>query len=396
MMSPRLLLQDAIIQELAGTRAERSVPEISQLNSLAIESLKYLFDEKQRLFCRSAVWTKRGIRREAPSRKLTTIVLLGLQRLAQSGVTQTFDLATIQRAVLADTAWIRSAGDLGLLVWFTALCAPEKFAVALKDFDWDVVLHTFADARQGRTVGLTWLLTGIAHARQVCAETHTDLTDLAVAIYRLLRDSQGRSGLFGHVAARQGIRGIFSSRFGSFADQMFTINALVTFARVFDIDEPLQPALNCANAVCALQGAVGQWWAVYDKNKGCVARRYPLYAVHQHGIAPLALLALERSTSVSFQEPLRKGLALISAGSEQSADLGSAEKYVSWDRIELCQRMAMCWKTTLEFVHASRTPRNERLRVRWEVRPEHLGWLLYAFGNLGNTTGPSDRLVATA
>jgi hypothetical protein len=394
-MSPRLLLRDGL-RDSAGTRSERGVPGVAHLNSLALEALKYLLDEKERLFCRGAVWTKRGIVRDLPSRKVTTIVLLGLQRLARSGAAHGFDLATIQREVFADSSWIRSAGDLGLFLWFTALCAPEKFATALSGFDWDATLRTFADSRQEHTLGLAWLLTGIAHAWQVGAEIQTDLTDLAVSLYRILRDNQSATGLFGHAAARHGISGIVSSRFGTFADQMFAIYALVAFAQAFDIEEPLEPALNCANAVCGLQGPMGQWWSWYDKDRGCVVKRYPMHAVNQHGIAPLALSALEGTSRVSFLEPVRKGLAVVSAEDEWSLDSGKNENDVAWDRVELCGKIATCCKGLLEFAHLSRKPRQERLRLRCEMRPEHFGWLLYAFGDTGTMLGPSDRLAVTA
>jgi hypothetical protein len=385
-MATRLVVPDVVRQDSAGVVALPGLPEICRLKSLAIKSLKYLFDEKENMFCGSAVRTRRGVYRESPSRKLTTIVLLGLERLAGSEATETFDLAAIRRALFADTSWIRSAEDFGLFVWCTALCAPDQFAAALNDFDWDKVVHTFADGRQGHTLGLTRLLTAIAHSRQVGAEIRTDLTDLAVAIYHSLRENQGGNGLFGHVAARQGIGGLFSGRFGTFADQMFAIYALVMFARAFDIDEPLEPALNCANAVCALQGPLGQWWSLYDKSRGCVAKRYPLYAVHQHGIAPLALRALEATSGISFEQPMRKGLIPI-VGNRGSAGLGNTENYEAWDRLELCNGMTAGWKATLEILHFSRNPRHERLRVRCEARPEHFGWLLYAFGDLVNAVG---------
>jgi hypothetical protein len=45
--------------------------------------------------------------------------------------------------------------------------------------------------------------------------------------------------------------------------------------------------------------------------------------------------------------------------------------------------MASYWEATLNFMNISRRPQVENLRIRYEARPDHFGWLLYAFGGFG-------------
>jgi hypothetical protein len=392
--SPRIkkMYSQILAQTTSGRRSvgthpntDGSVPEISELNSLAVQSLNLLFDEKERLFYQRIVLTEHGFRRERTSRRRTMIVLLGLQRLVESGATHGFDVAAIRDAVLEDTSWVASAGDLGLLTWFTAVCAPEQLSTVLKDFDLDGGLETYVDGRQGHTQGLAWFLAGIAHARQARARTNADLTDVAVAAYRLLLGNQSENGIFGHMAFPRSVREILSKRFGTFADQTFAVYALTTFAQAFEIEEPLEFALNCANTICALQGEMGQWWFLYDKRRGCVVKRYPVYSVNQDGTAPMALLALEKSSGLCFHMPIWKGLSWIAARNELRTDLRSPERALIWDRIELREWMTKYWEAALRFARILRTPQVGSLRIRYEARPDHFGWLLYALSNLENS-----------
>ena len=67
--------------------------------------------------------------------------------------------------------------------------------------------------------------------------------------------------------------------------------------------EALQNSLQCANAICNLQGPLGQWWWHYDSMTGRVAERYPVYSVHQHAMAPMALFAAQDACNADFREP---------------------------------------------------------------------------------------------
>jgi hypothetical protein len=372
------------------------VPVVSQLNLLAVQSLHALFDEEESLFCRRVVLTEQGLRREGTSRKRTVIALLGLQRILESGGATFFDVAAIQDAIFRDVSWVRSAGDLGLFTWFTAICAPERLPAVFDRFDLGRGLDTWVDGRQAQTRGLSWFLAGISHARQSLARTHPDLADIAATAYHRLLGNQSDSGIFGHKAHSRSICKLFSSRFGTFADQIYAVYALTTFARAFEIDEPLESALNCANSLCALQGEMGQWWFLYEKTRGRVANKYPVYSAHQDGTAPAALIALEEATGQNFHKSIWKGLAWVTGANELGDDLRSSDRTLIWDSIGPRTRISAHWKAALRLLRVSHEPFANSLGIRCEARPDHFGWLLYAFGRFGLPNVAKSAEIATA
>ena len=260
-----------------------------------------------------------------------------------------------------------------------------------EEFDFEKVLSRYEDARQARTAGLAWFLAGIAHARLVRPEALPDLTDVAADTYRLLEENQGPSGIFGHAASVRFPREILNNRFGTFADQIFPVYALSMFARAFQIEEPLESALACANSICALQGSLGQWWFLYDKCTGRVVSRYPVLSVHQDGTAPCGLLALEEATGRNFHKVITKGLSWIAGANELRSDsrndLRSDDHGFIWDSIAPAGRMAKYLEAGLGFLIPSRQTKVERLRIQYDARSDHFGWLLYAFGKFGLPNG---------
>jgi hypothetical protein len=357
--------------------------DIPSLNLLALRSLASLYDRKENLFCRGLRIVNQGFRQEKTSRKRTIIALLGLHRFLDSGETQPFDLASIEDTVLTDTGWVRSAGDLGLLTWYTAEFMPDRLPGLFRQFDYEKSLENYRDGREARTLGLARLLAGISHAQLAGIRGLPDLTDAAVDAYHLLVENQGNGGVFGQAACRGLLERTVLNRFGTFRDQMYAIYALSTFGKAFQIEEPLSPALNCANAMRALQGEMGEWWFLYDKRTGRVANRYPVFSWQQDGLAPLGLLAVGEATGQSFHEAIYKGLSWISGANQLGNDLRNVDHGVIWDSIQTNGRTPNYWEAALNLMNATPKPMQERLRVHYEVRPDHFGWLLYAFGRMG-------------
>lgn len=369
--------------------------DIPALNALAVQSLLSLFKAKENLFCRCVTITKDGFHQDKTSRRRTIIALLGLQRLSESGERQPFDLVSIQDVLLTDTSWVRGVGDLGLLTWFTAEFVPEKLHGLFNEFNFNKALETYPDGRQARTSGLAWYLAGISHARLAGVRAIPDLTDVAVGAYHLLVDNQGESGIFGQAAFPGLLQQAFWRRFGTFGDQIYAIYALSTFSRAFQVEEPLAPALSCANSIRGLQGERGEWWFLYDKRACRVANRYPVFSWHQDGTAPVGLLALGEATGQSFHESICKGLSWVTGANELGNDLRNLDRGLIWDSIWPRRRAANYWEAALSLLNISRTPREDHLRIRYEARPDHFGWLLYAFGRLGLPKAVAAKAGAT-
>jgi hypothetical protein len=357
--------------------------EIPVLNALALRSLVFLLNEREGLFSRSITLGQNGFHQGQVSRKQTIIALLGLHCLEGSGETLPFDVSTMRDVVLGDTSWVRTLGDLGLLTWFTAECEPDRLKNLFNQFDFDRALDNYSDAREGQSRALAWFLAGIAHARLSSPQTLPDLTDAAVNTYHLLEDNQSDSGIFGHATLSRFPSQPFCNRFGTFGDQIHSVYALTTFSRAFQIEEPLASALSCGNAIRSLQGELGEWWSLYDKRACRVVNRYPVLSLHQDGTAPVGLLALGEATGQSFHESIYKGLLWIRGTNELGKDLRSPDPGLIWDSIRLRRRTTDYWEAALSFMNISRRPQPGALKIRYEARPDHFGWLLYAFGRFG-------------
>src|SRR5271170_7825146 len=255
---------------------------VRELISLATRGLVAMFDPEEQLFCHRLLRTGSGIVREGLSPRYTIMTLLGLRKLEHAGKGSPFDTQTIYESVVRDTSWIQGIGDFGLLIWLTATFDPDRLEHLFCTFDCETVLDRYRDAREARTMELAWLLAGLSHAAQTFPKLLGTLTDVSVETYHRMEENQGEHGLFGHMSTKDSLAGRLRGRIGSFADQVYPIYAMSKFARVFQVQEALAGALECAKAICGAQGESGQWWWLYDARSGRVSSRYPVYSVHQH------------------------------------------------------------------------------------------------------------------
>src|SRR5437660_681979 len=71
-----------------------------------------------------------------------------------------------------------------------------------------------------------------------------------------------------------------------------------------------------ARATCQTQGDAGQWWWHYDYRTGRLLEGYPVYAVHQDSMAPMALFAAARVAGRHFDDAIGIGLDWLCAAPE--------------------------------------------------------------------------------
>ena len=354
--------------------------DVRELNSLAARGLVSMFDTEKQLFCYRLVRTERAHVREGLSPRYTIMTLLGLREFERNGGSTPFDTQVLYESFARDTSWIHGAGDLGLMVWLTATFAPDELSRFFRAVNLPVALDRYADARQARTMELAWFLAGLAHAAMGSPKTAAALTDLAVETYHRMKQNQSQHGFFGHMAEKKSLGGILRGRIGSFADQIYPIYAMAKFATAFNVEEALGSALACASAICRAQGALGQWWWLYDSRTGRTSSRYPVYSVHQHGMAPMGLFALEQATGQSFQENIDRGLRWVYGSNELGVDMRDLAQNLIWRCILPRNKWTLYWDPAMSLV---RPPKESAsvvpLEVLFEERPYESGWLLYAF-----------------
>jgi hypothetical protein len=379
-MSTRAALNSQV-SPVPATSQARGVPScnVPALISLATRGLVAMFDADNQLFCHRLLRTEQGIVREGLSPRYTIMTLLGLRELELAGVDSSFDTQAIFASCIRNTDWIRGIGDLGLLIWLTATFDPDQLGGLFSTFDCETALDRYSDAKVARTMELAWFLAGLAHAAETSPKLVSNLTDLSVETYHRIEENQGEYGLFGHLSTKNSLVGRLRGRIGSFADQVYPIYAMSKFAKVFQVEDPLGPALECASAVCGAQGESGQWWWLYDARSGRVSSRYPVYSVHQHGMAPMCLFALEEATGQCFKQFIHKGLSWIYGTNELGVDMRDTAQDFIWRCILPGNSQNKYWEMALSLV---RSPNQHMqvpsLKILYEQRPYEFGWLLFA------------------
>jgi hypothetical protein len=354
--------------------------DISELTALATRGLVPMFDPTTELFCARLVCSGSGLIRQGQSPRYTIMTLLGLRERELSGAQIPFDSQRIYAAFVRDSSWVESIGDLGLLIWLAAEFNPDQLEVIFGTFELNSVLGRFKDGCQGSTTELAWFLAGLSHAAMTSPSVAARLKDLAVDAYRLTMSNQGISGFFGHLAIRKSVRGLVRGRIGNFADQIYPIYSFSKFAIAFHTEEPLEPAVRCARAICEAQGDQGQWWWLYDSVKGQVSSRYPVYSVHQHAMAPMGLFAIEKATGQDFQEHIYRGLRWIYGDNELGVDMRDQKEGLVWRCIRPKNKITKYWDTVTSLLRRRKKDAPVgALEVLYEDWPYELGWLLYAF-----------------
>ncbi len=353
---------------------------VRRLVDLATRGLIPMFDEQSGLFCYKLNGASEGLVREGVSQRYTIMSLLGLDRLQRSGGTSPFEFAPLLGALLNDTAWVNNIGDLGLLVWLCAHVAPERLDEIDERLHITTALQVYADAKYAMTMETAWLLTGLCYWAQACPEKKSELTNLAVQAYTRLIENQGKSGIFGHASKTGSLAGRTRGWIGSFADQVYPIYALSLFYKVFGERAAEARALECGLLICQAQGEKGQWWWHYDSSTGRVIEGYPVFSVHQHAMAPMALFLLSDVTGRDFTPWIFRGLEWVNGRNELQFDMESDAARVIWRCIFRSKSQFKRYlNAALERTDKKSIESSGGLEVLFECRPYELGWLLYAF-----------------
>lgn len=356
---------------------------VRSLNKVAVRGLVRMFYPDKQLFCFKLKQTSDGLVQEGVSHRYTAMTLMGLHRLVESGAKSPIDIQPVFDTLLSDTEWVDNIGDYGLLLWMCALIAPDRLDEIDRKLPIKESLVRFRDSRQGRTMEMSWFLSGLAHQALARPEKIAETKALADEVYRTIRKNQGEQGFFGHLASNEGFAGVMRSDIGSFADQVYPIYGISKYSQAFGDNRAAKHALDCALNLCEAQGSLGQWWWHYDSSNGQVAERFPVFSVHQHGMAPMTLYALGEAIQSDFSPWIYKGLQWIDEN-ELGVDMQDDSANVVWRCIERT-RPRRAWNTVINLA-TRREDRETRdgLRVLQECRPYELGWLLYAFANFEN------------
>jgi hypothetical protein len=284
-------------------------------------------------------------------------------------------LSCIKRA-----AKCNEPGAIALAAWAAAETAGV-FAAEL----FELLETSLTQDKSVQTVSCAWALTAALAARHLGPTA--EVQRLASRI--LLLHAQSDSGLFRHLTPASAA-GFARGHVGCFADQVYPIQALARLGYMDGDRVALRAAEACAARIVALQGEAGQWWWHYNTRDGSVVEGYPVYSVHQHAMAPMALLDLYDAGGTDHRAALAKGLAWLDRRPESDEAMVSPQDGVIWRKIgrtEPPKLVRSVAAVTTALVTGWRLPGMDSAfppgKVDRECRPYEFGWMLYAWRSRG-------------
>lgn len=370
-MTPHALELDTDVTSASAAPESMPHPLLQRLRELAQASLP-------RMYSRSAgryVFTVRreagGLTPDGVSPRYTAITLIGLAADGFERWSLPYDPVDLVNSLVEDLTASDNLGDAALIAWAAGAVGGDSGAA------WRHVERLFNARPAHPTVEVSWALAAAAIDGR-----HTSPAFRQALYGSVLQAWNEKAGLFSHVSGGGSAR----SHVACFADQVYPIFALSRHAAHGDL-VALDAAVRCARRICALQGSHGQWWWHYDQRTGDVVEGYPVYAIHQDAMGPMALRAVKDAGGGDFDAAIRKGLQWLEASPElQGGTLIDEHAQMLWRKVARREPL----KTT-RYLQAACTMLHPRLRapgvdvifpaavIDYEDRPYHWGWFLYAW-----------------
>lgn len=352
---------------------------IAHLRALAASALGRMYRPDERLYAFRVHRTPAGDVLEGVSRRYTAMVLLALAEEEGSIVEESLPGARPQdvcAALLAEVDRWDNLGDVAVGLWAARALEATGADRALKR------LHALDPVDGGHpTVEIAWALSALSIER---GRPRDDGLAERVA-HRLRSCYRPESGMFTHHPPHFGNGA--RSHVSCFADLVYPVQALALFGTATGARWALDAARGGAEQMVRTQGPAGQWWWHFDARTGAVIEKYPVYAVHQDGMAPMALFDAGAACRADYGAAADKGMQWLTASPElNGGSLIDLDAGVIWRKV--CRRepgkLARWLNAAASGMHpALRCPGLDALmppkRVDWESRPYHMGWLLYAW-----------------
>ena len=308
----------------------------------------------------------------------TAICLIGLSR-AQAFLTPDLpDLTKSLEALVEGASRRRYPGVIGLVFWANAVldAQPISHVSERLSLSLDHVDRLFAFLG---TMEVAWLASGLAHEirrGQDAAVHHA----LVVTVQELLERYERGSGLFYHCSRSAPLRKRIRRHVPNFADQIYAVQALSVAAMSDGPTRGVEVADRCTRQLVALQGPLGQWWWHYNARSGTPLQAYPVYSVHQYGMAPMALAALAAAGGSAFDAAARRSRMWL-AENELNVSMVDHGRGTIWRDIEPDEarlRSGLSHACSILGLARARERKSTSLRVNHETRPYEWAWCLYA------------------
>jgi len=317
----------------------------------------------------------------------TAICLIGIDRAEIDHETIGLETDQTLQAMIDLAGRHQYRGGLGLVVWANAVCDGlaldellQRVAMPLENLPSFIAPLT--------TMETAWLTSGLIHEwKRTGAEATKRLAAQASAL--LSERQHAGTHLMVHATSSAPPVHRFRKGIANFADQIYAVQAFSFAAIALGDERALAAAAACAERLVELQGPLGQWWWHYNAAAGHVAQAYPVYAVHQHGMAPMALSALTAAGGTEFTSAADLSRAWLT-DNELGVNLIDPQAETVWRDIEQVENRFQTLTRRFRSVAGWRPRETEssRFQINFETRPYEWAWCLYAGAIKQGTANP--------
>jgi hypothetical protein len=365
--------------------------EAPRLTNLALRALERMYNRESHLFVFN--WNVDTDQLGPLSERYSAMAVIGLLAARGRGVDVSLDVNAVLRALLGrlDAMEARGPGDLALLLWAHVLAHGTALQPVMDRLLPQGKLEPLlAKLRTQQLASIGWTLAAFSTLYRK-ADPRPFIGQVCESIADMLRSAFDlRTHLFRyHIAREHEAESLFGYHrsFGNFAVQSYPIYALSACYQATGDERALRAAQWCADKICSLQGPQGQWWWIYNVNRGTIADKFPVFSVHQDGMGPMALGKLARVSGRDYSVPIARSFRWLYGDNELGVPMINWEKH--WI-IRAIQRKRPFYKPAYHLnLLRSRFSRRGRpsdgrlafggMETLNETRPYHMGWMLLSF-----------------
>lgn len=365
---------------------------MKELAGIALRALPRMYDERSGLFSHKAIQGDGRLVNRGQNAYYSAASMVGI--LSQPAVSPDTvvpvgkALDALQAACDAD----HSGSLLSTTLWAGALARDPRSTRLV------AYLERSLDVTQAESAGMGQVLRGLVVGAEAFPEIRDAALDLAQrCAAELLDRHSAHSRVFRAMPRRpSGVRTMLGARIASFASQVYPLLGLASLY-AYRGETPPAALRQTAEHLVEAQGPLGQWWWLYSPSTATVLEGYPVYSVHQDGMAFMGLVPVERLGEGSYAKALALGLDWLDERNELSLPLvteeppficrniqrvgSDADATFGISRANLARTVSRSWRPRSVSDQTEATP--ERLEPLRECRSYHLGWLLYAYALIG-------------
>jgi hypothetical protein len=364
---------------------------MKELAGIALRALPLMYDERSSLFSQKALpqgdrLVNRG--ENAYYSAASMVGILSQPEVAPETVVPVGKaLDALHRACEAD----HGAPLLSTTLWAGAIAGDQRSAGLVG------ALERSLDVEGAESAALGQVLRGLTAGAEAFPEVRDAALDLAGRCAgELLGRHSASSRVFRAMPKRpSGLRTMLGSRITSFASQVYPLLGLASLYSLRG-ESPAPALRQTAEHLVEAQGSLGQWWWLYAPSTATVLEGYPVYSVHQDGMAFMGLLPVEKLGEGSYREALTLGVEWLDGRNELALSLvdeqppficrniqrvgSDADAPFGISRANFYRTVARSLRPGSVGDQTAAVP--EQLEPLRECRSYHLGWLLYAYALL--------------